>query len=301
MDRNQFNLRIKEILERNLQPNSKVLLQKVRKNNGVLLDSVIIQVPNCNISPTIYTDYFYEMYLQGMDIEEVAVRILAAYYKGRPKRELNLDFFKDFNKVKARIVYRVINADENKELLEDMPHILFMDLAICFYYAFWDEQLGNGMISIHNKHMEWWNTSNKELMSLACKNTPVLFPAEFDTLKRVVESIYGEELEEFHAEVCPLYVLTNEQKTQGAVCLLYEGMLERLADTLGGSFYVLPSSIHEVILFKESGDEDVEALHKLIKEVNEKQLSEEERLSDYPYYYDEKVKKLICLKDFLKF
>lgn len=301
MDRNLFNLKIKSILERTLQEGSKVLLQKVRKNNGVLLDSIIIQIPNCSISPTIYMDVFYEMYSQGMEVEEVAVRILTAYYRGKPKKEINLDFFKDFEQVKPRIVYRIINAEQNKEFLEEVPHIIFMDLAICFYYAFWDEQLGDGMITIYNKHMEWWGTSNQELMKLASQNTPNVFPAEFDTLKKVVESIYGEELDELHSQACPLYVLTNQKKTQGAVCLLYEGMLEKLAGELGGSFYILPSSIHEVILFKESGNEDVQALHRMIKEVNETQLSPEEILSNYPYYYNQKTKKLICLKDFLKF
>lgn len=301
MDRNLFNLKIKSILERNLQEGSKVLLQKVKKNNGVVLDSIIIQIPNCSISPTIYMDVFYEMYQQGMGVEEIAVRILTAYYRGKPRKEINLDFFKDFEQVKPRIVYRVINAEQNKEFLEEVPHILFLDLAICFYYAFWDEQLGDGMITIHNKHMEWWKTTNHELMTLACQNTPKIFPAEFETLKKVVESIYGEELDELHSQACPLYVLTNKQKTQGAVCLLYEDMLEKIAKEMEGNFFVLPSSIHEVILFKESGSEDVHALHRMIKEVNETQLSPEEVLSDYPYYYNQKTKKLICLKDFLKF
>ena len=298
MDKNTFNLEIKEILEHNFQSEGKIILQKVRKNNGVLLDSLIIQMPDSNISPTIYLDVFYEMYKNGMDIEEIAVRILAAYYNGRPKKELNLEFFKDFEQVKSRIVYRIVNAKQNKELLEEIPHVLWMDLAICFYYAFYDEQLGNGMITIYNKHMEWWNTSTKELMILAKKNTPELMKARWDSLTKVVESIYGEELEELHGRECPLYVLTNEQKNQGAACILYEGVPDQLAQFLGGSFYMIPSSIHEVILFKENGNEDTMALHRLIKEVNETHLSEEEILSDYPYYYDQDRKKLICINKF---
>lgn len=301
MDRITFNLTIKEILEHNLKADAKILLQKVRKNNGVLLDSIIIQMPGSNISPTIYLDSFYEMHLQGMDVEEAAVRVLAAYYNGRPKKELNMEFFKDFEKVKPRIVYRVIHAKQNEELLKEVPHVPLMDLAICFYYAFSDEQLGNGMITINNKHLEWWQTNTKELMNLACKNTPKLMPARMESLTKVVESLYGEELEEFHGKDCPLYVLTNEQKNQGAVCVLYEGMPEKIAAKLGGSFYIVPSSIHEVILFKENGDEDIYALHRLIKEVNEKHLSPEEILSDYPYYYDTKTQKLTCIRDFLKF
>ena len=298
MDKNTFNLTIKEILERNFKTQGKVLLQKIRKNNGVILDSIIIQMPDSNISPTIYMDTFYEMYRNGMDVEEIAVRILAAYYNGKPKRELELDFFKDFNQVKSKIVYRIINAKQNEELLEEIPHVLWMDLAICCYYAFYDEQLGNGMITVNNKHMEWWKTNTQELMALACQNTPDLLKAQMESLTKVVESLCGEEIEEVHGRKCPLYVLTNEQKTQGAACILYEGMPEKIALTLGGSFYIIPSSIHELIIFKENGDEDIYSLHKMINEVNETQLSEEEILSDYPYYYDSQTKKIICLKEF---
>ena len=67
-----------------------------------------------------------------------------------------MDFFKDFEKVKDRIVYRLIHAGRNKELLDEIPHIPFWDLAICFSYSFWSEELGDGMILIRNEHMESW-------------------------------------------------------------------------------------------------------------------------------------------------
>lgn len=298
MDRKTFNLKMKEMLEKNLPSNAKVILQQVRKTNNVMLDSLIIQMSGCNISPTIYLESFYEMYCRGMELDDVMIHILAAYYKGKPKRELNMDFFRDFEKTKDRIVYRLINAQQNKELLEEIPHILFLDLAICFYYAFCDEQLGDGMITICNKHMEWWGTNYQELFALARENTPRLFPAEYKSMKMVITELYGEALDEACLEPCQLYVLTNKQKCQGAVCLLYEGELERIARHLEGNLYILPSSVHEVIVFKEEGDEDAEILHKMIKDVNEKHLEPEEVLSDYPYHYDWKQRKLVCLRNF---
>lgn len=298
MDKEKFNNVIKEILEKNLDKDTKVILQKVRKNNNVILDGLIIQVPGSNISPTIYMDVFYEMYQDGMSINEIAVRILAAYYGGRPKKEINMEYFKDFEKVKHRIVYRLINAKQNKELLEEIPHILFMDLAICFYYAFWDANLGDGMIMIHNKHIEYWNTNHQELMKLAGENTPRLFPAEFCTLKAMVEDLYGGELREKLSSPCLFYILTNKTRCQGAASMLYSGELDKIANRLDGNFYIIPSSIHEVIIFKDKGDEDEKTLHELIREVNETQLDEEEVLSDYPYYYDRTERKLICLNNF---
>lgn len=298
MEKKIFNEKIKEMIEQNITAEAKVLLQQVRKNNNVLLDGIIIQMPDSNVSPTIYLESFYELYKQGVELENIVAEILAVYYKGRPGKTLNLDFFKDFEKVKERIVYRLINAEKNRELLKEIPHVLLEDLAICFYYAFYDEQLGEGSITIHNKHMEWWGTNHQELMRLAVENTPKLFGVEHKNLKEVMAQ-YCEELPEYiMQEDCDYYVLTNKQKTNGAACMLYEGVLEEMSEVLGGSFFIIPSSVHEIIMLKDTGKERAEDLHLMIKEVNEKHLLVEEVLSDYPYYYDQVQKKLSCLNNF---
>lgn len=298
MEKSVFNQRIKDLIQKNITPEAKVHLQKVRKNNNVYLDSIVIQMPDSNISPTIYLDTFYEMYMRGTDVEEIASRVLAAYYNGRPAKILSVDFFKDFEKVKGRIVYRLVNADKNRELLEEIPHILVQDLAICFYYAFHDEQLGDGSITIYNKHMEWWGTNHQELLRLAKKNTPELFPVEYKSLKTVIDEFGGEIPSCICDEICHLYVVTNKQKTMGATCILYEGELEKISERIGGNFYILPSSVHEVIVLAELGKETPESLHQMIKEVNDMHLTEEEVLSDYPYYYNKSTKKLTCLNQF---
>ncbi len=298
MDRNLFNEKIKEIIEQNVSAEAKVIVQRVRKINNVFLDGIIIQMPDSNVSPTIYLEIFYKMYEAGMELEEIAARVLAEYYRGRPRKKLNLDFFKEFDKVKDRIVYRLINAEKNKELLEEVPHILLQDLAICFYYAFSDEQLGEGSITIYNKHMEWWNTSHQELLRLAEINTPRLFPAKYQSLKDMVKDFYGNLPECVNDGICHLYVLTNTQQCNGAVCLLYKDKLEEISKMLGGNFYILPSSVHEVIVLRDTGREIPEKLHHMIKEVNEMHLEADEILSDYPYYYNQQDKKLICLNKF---
>ena len=298
MEKKILNEKIKEIIEKSITPEAKVHLQKVRKNNNVYLDSIVIHMPDSNISPTIYLDAFYKMYTDGVDMEEVAGRVLAAYYNGRPTKSLNVDFFKDFEKVKDRIVYRLVNAEKNKELLEEIPHILLQDLAICFYYAFHDEQLGDGSITIYNRHMEWWETNHQELLRLARENTPRLFPVEYKSLRTVIAECGKEIPDSLSEEIFRLYVVTNRQKTMGAACILYEGELEKITEWIGGNFYILPSSVHEVIVLTDNGRETPESLHKMIKEVNELHLMKEEVLSDYPYYYNRDTKKLTCLNQF---
>ena len=298
MEKKEFNEKIKEMIEQNLTSEAKVHLQQVRKNNNVLLDGLIIQMPDSNVSPTIYMEPFFEMYKQGVDLESITTQILAVYYKGRPGKQLNLDFFTNFEKVKDRIAYRLVNAERNGELLKDIPHVLLEDLAICFYYAFYDEQLGEGSITIHNKHMEWWGTNHQELMRLAAENTPRLFGAEHKNMREVITQ-YCEDFPEYLAqEAHQFYVLTNNHKFNGAACMLYEGILEEMSKVMGGSFFIIPSSVHEIIMLKDTGKESAKDLHLMIKDVNEKHLVEEEVLSDYPYYYNHVLKKISCLNNF---
>jgi hypothetical protein len=291
MDINKFLTEVEEKLKEKMNREIKIKTQKVRKNNNVIYYGLIIQKPEQNIAPTIYLNGFYDMYLSGMDMEDVVQCIMDTYKKGEVKESINMDFFCNFEEVKDRIAYRLINAERNKELLEQIPHILFMDLAICFYYAFYQEELGEGMILIHNSHMEMWGTNHKELMKLAEENTGRMLPPSFVSMKTLLREMFEESVDP------GLYVLTNEKKCQGAAVLLYPHVLEEAAEKLGGSFYVLPSSIHEVILFRESGHENTKGLKEMIKEANDTQVATEEILSDYPYYYDAESKKLTIIKE----
>ena len=84
----------------------------------------------------------------------------------------------------------------------------------------------------------------------------------------------------------PLRVLSNVQRVQGASCMLYPGLLKQLAGKEENSFYILPSSIHEVILLTDRRMETPEQLKEMIAEVNRTQVAPEEVLSDSLYYYD---------------
>lgn len=295
MSEKDFLLKVRLELEKRLGEDAHVKLQKVRKNNNVMYNGFIIQRKDSNISPTIYMDSFYEMYERGERIERIVERILQVYQNGTAKKPIDMSFFMNFAEVKDRIVYRIINVKRNKELLEEVPHILYLDLAICFYYAFYNEELGEGMIMIQNSHMDMWRTTHQELMKLATENTPKLFPPVFITLDTIIQNMHETKEEEWLA-ASGFYILTNRQKCQGAASVLYPEILEHIAEKLDGNFYVIPSSIHEVILFKDQGREDWRYLQEMIAEANSTQLLEEDILSDYPYYYNQKDKKLSQIK-----
>ena len=73
----------------------------------------------------------------------------------------------------------------------------------------------------------------------------------------------------------------------GASVMLFKDPLRDFANYMGHDLYILPSSIHEVILLLD--DEYVqssEELREMVRETNRMVVDQEEVLSDHIYNYD---------------
>lgn len=296
MEMKEFAKKVQKVMCEVLGDGYEVKIQEVQKNNGVRLQGLIILRKEHNISPTIYLQPFWEAYEGGVTFAEVIRHILQIYREDTPRDSIDMSFFKDFEKVKDRICYRLIHAKQNENLLEQIPHIPFLDLAICFYYSYVGETLGNGSILIYNTHVAMWNTSVTELLQLAQYNTPRLFRWECNSMEMAVQELKEETLlsaeDMMHIAELPMYIISNQQKIFGSACMLYPDLLFLLAEKMESDFYILPSSIHEIILLRDSGNENPEEIREMISEVNRTQVEPEEVLSDSLYYFSRKEKKV---------
>ncbi|MCM1065538.1 MAG: DUF5688 family protein [Eubacterium sp.] len=296
MEINTFAGKVRDAVEKKLGGTYKVEIKEVQKNNGVILHGLLILADGRNVVPTLYLEPFWAAYESGATLAEIVRRLIRIYREDLPAVNVDMDFFRYFEKVSERICYRLVRQAGNEELLQDIPHIPFLDLAVCFFYAYRGEALGEGAILIRNSHMELWHASVKELLALAQKNTPLLFPWKCSSMEKVLREMMKEGTYLAEApdegesggffEGIPLWVLSNEQRAQGASCMLYPGLLKQLAEKEKKSFYILPSSIHEVILLTDRGMETPGQLKEMIAEVNRTQVAPEEVLSDSLYYYD---------------
>uniref|UniRef100_UPI0040576240 DUF5688 family protein n=1 Tax=Acetatifactor sp. TaxID=1872090 RepID=UPI0040576240 len=298
MELKRFSTKVKKAIGDRMGEGYHIEIQEVQKNNGVMLQGLLIHAKEQNVSPTIYLNSFWEAYERGIPFAVIIEKILSIYEEDTPKENVDMSFFKDFNQVKERVCYRLISAERNKELLAGVPHVEYLDLAICFFYAYQGEVLGNGSILIHNSHMEMWKTNTDTLYEWAQKNTPELFPEEWNSMENVIRDLmeeqHGREMEEFLSEEeqneffeqLPLQILSNECRVHGAACILYPGLLEQQALIEGRNLYIIPSSIHELIVLPDSGRENAERLQEMIVEVNATQVDPEEILSNNLYYFN---------------
>lgn len=291
-----------------------VFAHNVKKNNGIELTGIVISRTGCNTSPTFYIDDIYHKDITEEEIKGGAKRIYDQFQRAEVKEDLDFSGFLDYQKVKERVVVKLINAEKNKELLMEIPHKLFYDLALVVYYPVQEVPFeGKAAILVYHTHREQWGVDEEELLEEAVKNTPRLFPGKIESMARVMRQILSSELgksfseeelgklgisEEEWADILmlptpqngkrsiPMYVLSNRQKLYGAVCMLYPDLLKNFTDKIGQDCYILPSSIHEVILVPADAVSGGEELREIVTDINRTQVAEEEVLADSVYFYN---------------
>lgn len=287
MNYQEFLTHIKDNISARLTNGRTVRIEPITKNNGMVYDGMIIIDPFINISPTIYLNPYYQHYLSGTSITDICDCIFFSYQKNLPTKDFNVSIFKDFSKAQKRIVMKLVNQEKNHALLQNIPHVPYLDMAIVFVCCVTELKQEFATILIQNKHLELWNLSPEQLYTIAKQNTPSLLPFLLEPMEHALCNLIDTSLSFF--ETLPLYILTNQLKINGATSMLYDGVLKQIADRLKSDLIILPSSIHEVILLPAT-DDLLQAYdyNTMINEVNATQLARDEILSDHAYYYSRK-------------
>lgn len=301
MELTNFTTLVQREVEKRAGENYRVKLNDVMKNNGVVLRGITLMQDDSNISPTIYLNPYYDAYENGdTTLGTVIDEVIDTYERNKINRSIDMKFFLNYETVRSRIIFKLINTEKNRELLRDVPYIPFHDLSIVFQCLVSEERFGNASILIHNVHLQLWKVNARELYECALENTPLLQGYELADMNTVLEEmkalggIDDEEIEDMQQEV-PMYVLSNKSRINGASCILYKDILKDFAMVVDKDLYVLPSSIHEVILLPSDGTQESEQLKEMVREINQSQVEKEEVLSDSVYYYRRSDDSFFCL------
>ena len=276
---------IKSEMEKIYSSKCKVNVLNVVKNNGLHLTGITICNRESNMAPTIYLDGYFADYKDGRTMENICKEIVQVYEKNKIQKDFSLEQVTDFKNVKDRICFKLVNREKNAELLADTPYVEYQDLAIVFYILVSKDKSGINSITVRNSLMDMWGMDADILYHLAKKNTQRLFRGRVLSMMEVMAEIIGNSADAFEDSAFPMYVATNVFKMNGACILLYDGVLKKFAEKIGGDFYILPSSVHEVIFVPANGDMDARYLIQMVKEVNATEVAPDEVLSDNVYIY----------------
>lgn len=263
---------------------------EVTKNNAVVYRGLLVKEKDSSIAPTFYLEEQFSKFESGeKSLDEVAEYVLECYAKERRKKQElleHLDFCWDG--MKEFITYRLVNREKNQKMLCRAPYEEFLDLALVYQYTLDISDGVQGTIQILKEHLELLNITEEELRAVAFENTrrmhpPVIYSIE-EVLLHTKQEWNGEKINT--KPESGLYVLTNRSGVYGAVSILFTDELKRFAQATGGGFFILPSSIHEVIFVPDAPGVSLEFLLSSVRSINETTVAATEVLSNQVYYFD---------------
>ena len=294
MSYEKFCERMKDILQQYYGVESNVKLHTVQKVNGVVLHGITVMKEGVSIVPTLYLESYYDELNRGMPLNDIVHRFILEYDKAAIHDDFDISFFEFYDKVKPHLGYKLINYEMNRELLQEVPHKRYLDLAIVCYCNIVDDRLGKGTILIRNEHLDIWKIEKDILIRDSLKNMPLIFPSEVINMADLLKELYDDPAQLICGKM-PMYVLTTRARMYGAAAILYSGQLEAIAREVDDDFYLLPSSIHEIIILPKKYGTDEEYLSQLVDEINHEQLDIEEILSNHAYLYSSLTKEITSL------
>lgn len=256
-----------------------VELQTIMKNNSMKLTGLTIRSQESDACPLIYLEQFFEAYEAGEEMTEVLEQIASTRVSNEFMNTFDVEQITDFSRVKDKIVPRLIGRKWNTALLEERPSTEVADLAVTYHVMFGQEF----SVPVTFSLMESWDVDVKELHDIAVRNMESLLPGSFRGMSAILFG--GDENTGLDPEDETMFVLSNKEGVFGAAAVLDRRIMRKVIETIGSSFYLLPSSVHEWIVVPAAPDMDVAQLEAMVRSANASVVSPEERLGDRVYRY----------------
>lgn len=289
----EFGFVIGEMIESCLQDVT-VETVNVRKNNQQKIGLSIRKIGS-NIAPTIYIDELYEKYLVGASLEALRDEVINIYHEAmrHPMPVVEDVFSRKYLAENAFI--SLIGYESNIDYARDIVgEVVFGNLLAMVRVAVTSpdsdpEEDGIQSFALTQSALEATGLTGAEIIAAAKANTieKGFDCIEMNEMAQMVAEYMPEELRGLALPVIdiPMYILTNKEKCFGASAMCDYTLLKNIWKTIG-DFFILPSSIHEVIVIADCEDVEAKELTELVQSVNASSVAPADKLVDSVYRFD---------------
>lgn len=312
-DYNEFLEKLEQLLIEFMEQQQNMDISHVHylRNNGVVREDLQVIAPGSQVGRVLDPRPLFARHLAGTEIEQLAREVVELCFDDAPEEIIKVwQSIKDYDKIKDRIFIRLINMEENSTLLSLCPYVKVLDLAVTFRIEIRNTDEGLMSMTVDHTMLSHWGICKDLLYSDALANTQKRFPGQIIPIHRMIDEEFMEclktakteqersEMEEavlqwrtLRAEATKdletdyMFAVTNEQKINGASAILYTGFIRRFSARIASDLYLLPSSIHEMMIVPVKHWEDPGQLRAIVKEVNDSVVKAEERLGEHIYRY----------------
>lgn len=277
-----------KIFERGIE--AKITTQEVNKLNESY-DAITVTPEGSNVGVNVNVNLFYEAMQNGNTYDEVVSRAIDVITNGINERpEIDVAALTDYEQMKDKLVMEVVSTDANADMLENVPHKNMEDMSVVYRFELESGDEGRATILATNQMIAVMGITAEQLHADAIENAPQLKPVIITGMNEVMVEMMGREQAEMMGIPVDadeqMFVATVPDKIHGAGVLAYQDFMDQAAERVGGDFFILPSSIHELLIVPDNGQMDLPQLQEMVREVNATQVAPEEKLTDNVYHYD---------------
>lgn len=233
------------------------------------LDAICIYPPENNLpSPVIYIDEFYRYYQENESLDET-LKMISDYFVESMKVTLEFNFREKQSFGESELILQLINTEKSEELLKNVPSRKWLNLSIIYRLVVIGQDQSVNSAIVTNQYAEEMGWSEEHLFKCALENFLKILKVESYEIPFAFK------------------VITTNHHIFGASLLLYKDIWEKEAAELGSDLYLVPSSIHEVLVVPKDEDRR-EFLYQTLWDCNEKVVENNEILCDTIYQYSRK-------------
>lgn len=186
--------------------------------------------------------------------------------------------------IRPRLSVDLVSTNDHSEMLSDVPHYEIKDLSVIFRIRLSEKKNSLESILIDNQMINVLGLTFDQLKNDSLNNAPKAFPIVIESIASILFDAYPDYI--FGDDQGILYCASIASHIRGAGVLAYPNFIDEAESVIHGNFFILPSSIHEIILVKDTGDFDINNLLEMVTDINSSIVRPSERLSDNAYHYD---------------
>lgn len=293
MEFNKFRRMLIEMVNKKLDKEDSAEEYDVAGTNGIKKHAIHLKNQKRHIGSICYLDSFYDAFLEGeMTMDDIVAYLLQMAENDMIASVLEeeISWTTDWEKMKEFVYARLVNTEKNREFLKTRPHEEILDMSIIFHLELRNENNISTGISITYDLMNIWGQTKDSLLKQALANAK---KEEFylADVRSVIEN--GGEIDR---NTCmerkpkakkEMYLLTGRKLQYRAALILLPEVRKRLRDFFEEGVYILPSSVHELLLVPCRMIDNVKILRDMLRFENATTLEPEEFLSENIYELDE--------------
>ena len=270
--------RLNDLLPEGITPK----FTSVIKNNDSTHEGISLPSGDNAVSPTLYLDNLYSDYTCGTSMDDITRAVIKTISPSQTPAVLSAELT-DFASVSPLLGLKLISIERNRLYLKDVPYRPFQDLAmICVIRLKVNDQ--PAVSTIRYSTLDIWKKTPDEVFTIAMENF-LSSPPKLMSMLSFMSSHGAKDI----STIPDMYILTNEENYCGAISMANPLALKAIAERIGGSFAIVPSSIHEVLAVSCGDPAELEQINLTVRSVNRDTLSPEDILGDHAYFYDAKT------------